>query len=125
MAELLVIARPRPGWPRGAVVTVQSDGWTWGREESLDQWIAEGSSARDFPDLFSIVRVPGVDPASLADLIAADETDPGTDQARQVARRLWGLDLAAMTVEETDAFDNQKVDLSAQRLGAIKRRADA
>lgn len=123
MAELLVIARPRPGWPRGAVVTVQPDGWTWGREESLDQWVTDGRVARDFPDRFSIVRIPGVDPASLADLTVVNETDPGTDLVVQVARRLWGLDIAALTVAETSAFDNQKVDLSEQRLAAITRLA--
>jgi len=53
---------------RNDVVFVAGDGHRWAREESLQQWIAEGSDPLDYPGHFHVVKVPGVlvDPGILA-----------------------------------------------------------
>lgn len=86
MCELLIFARnnthPDPDkdrrscYKRGMPVVVFDDGHTWGREESKQQWIAEGNVAADWPGQgkFIILKIPGV-PAAKAQALLDQQTE--------------------------------------------------
>lgn len=110
MCELLIFVRnntnPDPEkdrrgcYKRGMPVCVFEDGHTWGREESKQQWIAEGNAAADWPGQgkFVILKVPGVPAAkaqALLDLQTEDDAGvPLTDldgAPKVHRRRRWQL----------------------------------
>ena len=42
-------------------VTTASGTWHWSAEEDINRWLAEGHAAGDFPDLFYVLDIPGLD----------------------------------------------------------------
>ena len=44
----------------GFIVDVKPDGHKWGRQESLQQWLAEGLPRADWPGNFFIIRMTGL-----------------------------------------------------------------
>jgi len=66
-------------YKRGMPVVVHEDGHVWGREESKQQWIAEGRDPSLWPGQgkFGILKIPGV-PAAKAQAFLADQMDDDT-----------------------------------------------
>ena len=63
MAQLLICntndgERSRTAtYTAGDVISVRPDGFTFGARESIDEWVAQGNNAEDFPNGFIIVTV--------------------------------------------------------------------
>ena len=86
MCEILIFAKNnthvdpekdrRGCYKRGMPIVVFEDGHIWGREESKQQWIAEGSLAADWPGQgrFVILKIPGV-PAAKAQALLVQQTE--------------------------------------------------
>lgn len=93
--ELLVLALDRPPLPDpvrdragrhqlGDIITVQPDGWTWGKQEGLPTFVR--------------VRVPGVDPRGYGDRAGAwDYRFRFETVARDEARDGWRLKVGNLT----------------------------
>lgn len=79
-------------WRLGDIVFVAEDGHSWGREESLAQWVADGNRAADFPGNFVIIKIPDVSVAKLARLRARAADSAGRD----TLRRIWSVTLASL-----------------------------
>lgn len=79
---------------RGDVIVVKPDGWPWGREELKS-------------DVWRIVKLPGVDPDSLRDLIEPLWTDEREPQL--VKKRAKKLD-----IDKLEAVLLQKIDETKQ-----------
>lgn len=72
MCEILIFVRNnthtdqtedrRGCYKRGDIVGVFEDGHVWGRQESKQQWLAEGGTAASWPGQgkFVIVKLPGI-----------------------------------------------------------------
>lgn len=129
MCELLVMARSQVGDDiyrdaklpkRGDVVTIQEDGWKWGKLEVSG-------------DLFTIIQVPGVPVEKMAYLLGAELPGPDQPDAKQgdltntLKYRTNRLNLAALSkaaVTETDitaARETKPAIPDPRVIGASKR----
>jgi len=111
MCELLIFAKNnthsdpekdrRGCYKIGATVVAFEDGHTWGREESKQQWIADGNTAASWPgqDKWAIIKIPGVPAAKAQELLMQQtEDDNGIPLARgnTYRRRRWQFAIAAV-----------------------------
>lgn len=66
MAEALIYARNTKNDPfdphQGAIIAVRPNGFKWGMRESIEEWVAAGNDAADFPNDFVILKLPSVSP---------------------------------------------------------------
>lgn len=74
MAKLLIRVGDQSSLPDtfkdSDVVAVFDDGHIFGREESLDVWVAEGRDAADWSGKFMIISAPNMAAATAAKLVA-------------------------------------------------------
>ena len=109
MAELLIKAKNyvdpdpdmdrRDSYKKGMIICVKPDGYPWGRLESKQQWLLEGNDAADWHNKTVIVKILGLDPAIVADIVFIQDVDDtgapmpldinGTPQ--RYRRRAWHL----------------------------------
>lgn len=126
-------------WKRGMVVTVQEDGWTWGRMESKQVWIAEGNAAAEWPNQgrMGIVKIPGVPAAkALALLEPQDVDDAGVPYYENLAeaqprratyrRKAWRLlvDNVPLAIRQTMLADGEITVTVSQIRNYLKRIRD-
>lgn len=62
-------------YKRGDIVDVRPDGHPWGREEGLPKFV--------------IVKIPGLDPATVMHLMSMNEDRTDPERPMLLARRLW------------------------------------
>jgi len=125
MCELLIFAKNnthldsekdrRGCYKRGMPVVVFEDGHTWGREESKQQWIAEGNPAADWPGQgrFVLLKLPGV-PAAKAQALLDHQTedDAGTPLLNPdgspitFRRRRWQLSVDSTPLAVRNTLDS-------------------
>ena len=102
MAELLIkitnathldpLEDRRGCYKRGYVIDVRPDGFQWARMESKAVWIAEGNLAETWHGHTALVKIPGLDPERVRDLLAMQtEDDMGQDTETMYRRRRWRL----------------------------------
>lgn len=136
MAEILIFignnthadpVKDRRGcWKRGMPVIVYDDGHVWGREESKQQWIAEGLTAANWPSQGKLVilKITGVTAAKAQSFLDPQtEDDAGTpifDELGRPAvfrRKRWHLvfDSVPTTVRNA-ALTNGEVTVTVAQI---------
>lgn len=89
----------RGSYKRGMIVCVFEDGHSWGREESKQQWIAEGNATATWPGQgkFVILKLPGVPSSKAKPLLdAQEEDDTGVPLPGTFRRRRWLLQVDSL-----------------------------
>jgi hypothetical protein len=146
MCEILIFVRNnthidpekdrRGCYKRGMPVCVFEDGHTWGREESKQQWIAEGNLAATWPGQgkFVILKIPGVLAAEARALIDHQmEDDAGVPilnpdgSPKAYRRRRWQLlaDSLPLAVRNTLASTGEYAATVLQVRAYLTRIRDA
>lgn len=139
MCELLVFVRNntnadpekdrRGCYKVGYVVIAVDDGYTWGREESKAQWVADGGAAGSWPGQgrWVIIKIPGISAAKAKELINEQrEDDAGVQTSTVYRRRLWRVkhELLPLAIRNQLAADGEITVTLAQVRNYIKRIRD-
>jgi hypothetical protein len=112
------------------IISVLPDGHPCGREVSIDEWVADGNDAADFPNPhFAIIDIPGEPPdLNLADPEhQLDEVVPGDGRRVVTAKRAWRVDPNRLSpAEVTQAqLPGQTVVLNRRsKRTAVRRKED-
>lgn len=89
--QILIANQAFNGFEAGDIIAAVPDSHVWGREESVDVWVAAGNLAGDFPNpSFSIVQLDE-EPCDLN--LAEADIDV---ESNMVARRTWRLNLSLL-----------------------------
>jgi len=104
------------------VITVLPDDHVFGREETMEAWVAAGNRAADFPNgHFTVIDIPNEPPdRNLSD----PEPDPGVRaEGRKAA---WAIDPSLLTAKQaTDALEpGAIVSIARGRRNAVRRKRD-
>ncbi len=110
-------------------VTTPSGAWHWSKNEDINRWLAEGHDAADFPNMFYVLDVPGLDlkeakrclqahkrPATIVDPEFEHQDEP--DRMVRLGPRRWNFDIENKfsAQEKADIRGNRRLTLGNSRI---------